>query len=405
MTRKLYYNDPTCAAFTARVLARQNTARGPAVQLDQTAFYATAGGQPHDTGTLDGIPVLDVWEDETGALWHLLARPLTGETVEGRIDWERRFDHMQQHSGQHLLSAACLQRFAAATVGFHLGAEASTIDLDIPQMHWEAACVIEDDVNRAIWENCPVTTRWVAREDLPGLELRKVPDIAGPFRIVEMAGYDLNACGGTHVARTGDIGLLKITGLERYKGGVRVTFLCGGRALRDYRRSLRLLQALSAALTVGQEELPAAVARLQTEHKETRRALTKAETALHALEADRLWEAAPAEGGLKRIVAHWPDRTFEEARAVASRLRERPQTLILLAVTEGEAVRLVCARSEDRPDIDASALLRQAAAALGGRGGGSPSLAQGGAPGNAPEAILDALKDALHWQPTETKHP
>lgn len=396
MTQRLYYDDATLRQFTAQVLEERTTERGPAARLDRTAFYATSGGQPHDTGTLNGIPVLEVWEDETtDELWHRLARPLEGMTVTGLVDWSRRFDHMQQHTGQHLLSAAFLRLWDAPTVGFHLGREASTIDLPLSQLSWEAAFKVEDEVNQLIWEDRPVTARFVTPEELATLALRKLPNVTGPVRIVTVADYDATACGGTHVARTGEIGLAKITGLERYKGGVRVTFLCGGRALHDYRRTLRTLSELAASFTVAQEELPQALARLQEESQETRRALHKAQAMLLENEADRLWAMTPLNHGMRQVVAYWSGRPFAEAQALATRLRERPQTVALLAVTEERGTRLVCARSEDLPAVDAAALLRRALTPLGGKGGGTSSLAQGGGPVAPPAAIQAALQEAL----------
>jgi len=399
VTHRLYYEDATVVTFDATVVARRESERGPVMQLDRTAFYPTSGGQPHDTGILAGIPVVDVWDEEDAgipdAIWHLLktvpaAAP--GDSVTGEIDWPRRFDHMQQHTGQHILSAACVERVHGNTIGFHLGSETSTIDLDIPQLTWEAAFEIEDDVNRVVWENRPVTIHTVTRDDLGDIPLRKPPQVTGDIRVVWVEGYDASACGGTHVRTTGEIGLLKITGIERYKGGVRVTFLCGGRALHDYRHTLHTLRATSHALSVAQDEVPQIVARLQEDLQATRRALNKAQGQLLEFEADHLWEATHDVDGLRRIVAHWDARPFAEARAIASRLRERPRTLLLLAVSEDENVRLVCARSDDLPQFDAGAILRTVTQALGGRGGGSPAIAQGGAPAHPHETIVQALR-------------
>lgn len=401
MTRRLYYDDATVVTFDARIVARQETARGPAVQLDQTAFYPTSGGQPHDTGTLAGIPVVDVWDKENGEVWHLLeAMPAAavGDTVSGEVDWPRRFDHMQQHTGQHILSAACVELYQGNTVGFHLGSEASTIDLDLPQLSWEAAFKVEDAVNRVIWENRPVTIHTVTRDDLGDIPLRKPPQVTGDIRVIWVEGYDASACGGTHVRTTGEIGLLKITGIERYKGGVRVTFLCGGRALRDYRRVLHALRAASSDLSVAQDEVPQTVARLQEELQTARRALNKSQSQLLEFEADRLWEATPEVDEVRRIGVHWTDRPFADARAIAGRLRERPRTLLMLSVSEEDGVRLVCARSEDLPHVDAGAVLREVTQALGGRGGGSPSIAQGGAPSHTADVIMTNIQASLNHQ-------
>ena len=409
MTRRLYYDDATLVTFDARIVAQLETEQGLAVQLDETAFYPTSGGQPHDTGSLAGIPVVDVWDEEdtggSGIIWHLLeAVPasssdiVNGNAVHCTIDWPRRFDHMQQHTGQHILSAACVELFDGNTVGFHLGSETSTIDLDLPQLTWEAAFKIEDAANRVIWENRPATIHTVTHDDLGDIPLRKPPKVTGDIRVIWVEGYDASACGGTHVRSTAEIGLLKITGIERYKGGVRITFLCGGRALRDYRRVLHALRATSNDLSVAQDEVPQAVIRLQEELQTTRRALNKAQSQLTEFEADRLWEATPEVADIRRIGIHWTDRPFAEARAIAGRLRERPRTLLLLAVSEDDGVRLVCARSDDLPHIDARTILRNVAQALGGRGGGSPSIAQGGTPAHPHEFIVETLKRTIELE-------
>lgn len=395
MTRRLYYDDATLRAFTARVCEWRETERGPAARLDQTAFYPTSGGQPHDTGLLNDVPVLDVWDDDAGAVWHLLARRLEADSVTGQIDWPRRFDHMQQHTGQHLLSAVCVELLDAATVGFHMSAAASTIDLDAgngPPLTWDDVARLEARVNAIIFENRPVTIHNVPSDALSEFPLRKPPQVTGIVRVIWVADCDASACGGTHVQRTGEVGLLKVTGIERYKGGTRVTFLCGQRALADYARALHVLRTVSSALSVGQDEVPATVARLQDDLKTTRRALHQTQSDLHRYEAARLWAETPETAGRRCIVAHWADRDFAAARALAGDLRERPRTVLLLAVTEAEGVRLVCARSDDLPEVDAAALLRALVALLGGRGGGSPALAQGGVPLQPADSVLAALR-------------
>ncbi len=393
MTERLYYTDAALREFTAQVVEIKETDRGPAVRLDRTAFYPTSGGQPYDIGLLGGVAVVETWEDDAGEIWHLLSSALsqTGE-VTGVIDDARRFDHMQQHTGQHLLSEAFIRQLDAPTVSFHLGRDAVTIDLALAQLSWEAAFAVEDEVNRIVWEDRPVTVRLVAPEEVSTLALRKVPPISGPLRVVTVEDYDSTACGGTHVARTGAIGMVKVTGLERYKGGVRVAFLCGARALRDYRRTLRLLGEVSAGLTVGQDEVPAAVSRLQGEAQETRRALSRAQAALIDAEADRFWAESPEVQGGRRVVACWTGRPFAEVQTMAARLREHPRTLILLATLEGPAARLLFARSDDWAVVDAAALLKALLAKWGGRGGGSATMAQGGIPEIAPEALLAALQ-------------
>lgn len=399
-TLHLYYSDTTLSEFIAVIKATDNSMEQPRVQLDQTAFYPTSGGQPHDTGTLNGVRVIDVIEDDAGAIWHILEKPLPSETlqVHGRIDWSRRFDHMQQHTGQHLLSAACENIISAPTVGFHMGNEASTIDLELPSGHeldWDTLFTVEQAVNQAIWEDRPVAIRIMNEKEIATVALRKPPAVTGRIRVIDIPGYDASACGGTHVAATGQIGLVKVVGFERYRGGVRITFLAGKRALLHYQHHLHLLLTSSRALSVGPEELPQAIARLEEGAKETRRALHQMREELLTFEADRLWAKASVINSLHVIAVRLTGRTFAEARSLAGSLRIRPATIILFAVPEGEMTRFICARSDGITDPSAAALLQEILNALGGRGGGSNSMAQGGAPAQPAEKIDEALQETL----------
>jgi alanyl-tRNA synthetase len=395
MTERLYYRDAALREFTARVVGQRATERGPAIRLDRTAFYPTSGGQPHDTGALAGARVLDVWDDEAGEVWHLVERLPDGTDVHGAIDWERRFDHMQQHSGQHLLSAGFMRLLHAPTVSFHLGTESSHIDLDTMALSWDDAFRVEADVNGVIWENRPVEIHFVDERNIHTVPLRRPPKVSGEIRVIWIRDYDAVACGGTHVDRTGAVGLLKIVRIERYKGGMRVGFLCGTRALTDYQRVLRGLQAVSADLSVHPDEVGDAIARLKGELKESRRALHLAEDRLMAIEAERLWMETAEVGGARRVVAYLEDRTLDQARSIASHAVARPRTLVLLAVSDAKGVRLVCARGADLPDMNAAAILQRAASRLGGRGGGAADQAQGGTPAQPREAILEALRGAV----------
>ena len=402
MTHRLYYYDARCCSFTARVIALQQMDGGdgvtrPAVCLDQTAFYPTSGGQPHDTGTLCSIPVVDVQEAEDGKIWHYLGGPLPADAAEvfGEVDWDRRFDHMQQHSGQHLLSAAFEDLLGGHTIGFHLGRESSTIDLDLGALAWGAAFRVEQQVNEVIWQNRSFTMEVLAPDDAADLHLRKPPPVTGDVRVVRVESFDACACGGTHVIAAGEIGLVKVTGIESYKGGVRVHFLCGRRALAYYQQTLRMLQTASLALSVGPAELAEAITRLEDEAKESRRELRKAQGELAGHEAERLWRESAEMDGKHVVVRHWVDRSFAEARALAALLRDRRSTIALLAVTEPKGVRLVCSRSDDLSGVDANRVLREVVGARGGRGGGQPTLAQGGAPPHPPEVVAAALTQAI----------
>lgn len=197
MTLRLYYTDAYCASFSSRVLERLTWNDRPAVVLECTAFYPTSGGQPADRGTLDGVQVLDVVVREgDDAVVHILERALADKKeIEGEIDWPRRFDHMQQHTGQHIVSAAFERLFDADTVGVHLGAELSTVDIDLARLEWEAAMTVEDAVNRVVWEDRSVDARLVYEDELASLSLRRAPVVKPPVRIVEVVGFDANPCG------------------------------------------------------------------------------------------------------------------------------------------------------------------------------------------------------------------
>src|SRR5207249_1191615 len=229
-TERLYFTDSYLRQFSARVIACGERGGRPSVALDQSAFYSEGGGQPADTGTLNGVPVLDV-QVEDGVVWHVLERQLEDDAVQGEIDWTRRFDHMQQHHGQHLLSAAFEQLYNLRTVSFHLGAAASTIDLACTALADQQAVAAEELANQVIWEDRPVLARFVTADELARLPLRKPPVVEGSVRVVSVPDFDHSACGGTHPRTTGGVGLLHIRRWERRGDVVRVEFLCGGRAM------------------------------------------------------------------------------------------------------------------------------------------------------------------------------
>jgi alanyl-tRNA synthetase len=332
--------------------------------------------------------------------------------VLGQVDWVRRFDLMQQHTGQHILSAAALERLAANTVGFHLAEDAATIDLDRAPLSAEELAEVEARANAVVFENRPVLARFVPDEEVAALPLRKLVHHAGPVRIVEVAGLDYSACGGTHVRATGEVGIIKITRSERRGSETRVEFVCGGRALRDYAAKNAMLLGLATELTVGHWELADAVHRLSGDLQETRRELRRAREALIDAEAAALWHqaelltlpAATAQGtetgreGYRLVKACLPGRSPDDLKHLAQRLIAYPHTVALLGSGEqpGEIGHLVFARSADL-DAPMGVLVRQACELIGGRGGGRPELAQGGGPDGSrvPEA-LETVSKSLH---------
>lgn len=396
MTERLYYADAYCTHFSARVTEQLTWDGRPAVVLDCTAFYPTSGGQPADRGSLGGVAVVDVSAREDGTVVHVLERfwPGDREEVEGEVDWPRRFDHMQQHTGQHVLSAAFEQVLDADTVSFHLGAEASTIDINVPRLDPEAATLVESLANQVVWEDRLVDARFVGLGELAVLPLRRQPIVGGPVRVVEIAGFDVNPCGGTHVARTGEIGLIGISRLDYRGEETRVEFLCGGRALRDYRARSAVVNQLAARLTVGYWELDQTVERLQDEAKQLRGDLRRVRERLLKAEAVELFEAAVPRGAYRIVQQIWEGRDSGELRALAQELIRRFEVGAFLA-SVGERTHLCFACSEE-VGLDMAALLREACAQLGGKGGGQPHLAQGSAPATDLARVDAVMSDLIN---------
>ncbi len=412
MTDRLYYSDSYLTAFTARVVERLEVAGRPAVILDRSAFYPEGGGQPGDRGQLNQARVVDVVtrQEASGAVAHLLSEPLAGAEVSGSIDWPRRFDLMQQHTGQHILSQAFIQVLGAETIAFHLSddPQAGTVTIDLNRIDLPPAQVdaVEDLANRIVYENRPVTARFVAKDELGSIPLRprsaddpsralrglrKPPAVDASIRIVEIAGFDWSACGGTHVARSGEVGQIKIVKLDRRGNETRVEFRCGQRALHDYRRKHTLIQRVAADLSIGFWELDQAVARLAADNKALARRLEEAEARGDEFEARDMLSDLRAGMGYAVALRAWRDRDMASLRRLAKQIVTRPHTVALLG-SGGEKPALVFARSGDLA-FDMNRLVRDAAARLGGRGGGSPDFAQaGGLP-----ASDEQVRAALEW--------
>ena len=374
MTDRLYYTDPYLREFDAAVVERTVHDGKPAVVLDRTAFYPSSGGQPFDEGTLDDVRVIDVVDDD-GRVLHVLDRPIDRPRVAGAIDWNRRFDHMQQHTGQHVLSAAFDRLFDVRTESFHLGADYSTIDLAREMTPAEIGRA-EDEANRIVWEDRPVTVRFAGAEEVAALPLRKESRRDGTLRLVEILDFDLSACGGTHVSRTGAIGSIVVSATERFRGGSRVTFLCGGRALRGYRGLRDAVAASVRALSVLPADLPAAIERMQADAKELRRLVKDYQSRVAAQEADALADSAVTAGSVKLVATALNGWDAAGLKTIAARIAERSGHVAVL-ISESAPAAVVIARAAGLPH-DAGALLRTIVNRHGGKGGGRPELAQGG---------------------------
>ncbi|KAB8144630.1 alanyl-tRNA editing protein [Chloroflexia bacterium SDU3-3] len=386
-TERLYYSDPYIRSFSAQVVGRREQAGHHEVALDQTAFYPEGGGQPGDQGLLGGVAVIDT-QAEDGVVWHRLAAPLAADAAVGEIDWARRFDHMQQHLGQHMLSAALEQLYDLRTVSFHLGVGLVTIDIE-GQLSAEQAAGAEALVNEVIWEDRPVLARFVTAEELATIALRRPPKVSGPIRVVSVPDFDHSACGGTHPRSTGGVGVVHIRRAERRGELTRVEFLCGGRALRDYQAKDAVSAQLAGVFSVAPAELPDAVARLREAEERSRKALAQASERLLLAEAAELAAQAVERGGLRVVRRAFAGRTVDEVRALAGHLCAAGCLALLAAV--GERAQLVFARPAQAAAPDCGALLRATVAQFGGRGGGQPAMAQGGI---ASAADADAALDA-----------
>ncbi len=388
MTQCLYYEDSYLRTFDARVVERRQVDGRPSVVLDATAFYATAGGQPHDVGTLNLVPVLEVRVAEDGQILHLLGTALTETVVHGELDWERRFDHMQQHTGQHILSQAFLQSAQAETVGFHMGESEATIDLDVTPLVAEQVAASEMLANRVVMDDRPVSARFVSEQELPGMPLRKPPAVEGPVRIVQVAQFDWSPCGGTHVRASGEVGPVKVTRSERRKGTTRIHFLCGWRALRDYGRKHLTVQALASRFTTSEDEIGPSVERLEAKAKDLQKALDDVQLELIRYRVPEWVSRAGVLNGIRVVRLAFDEGDAVWLKEIARRLTQQPGIIALLAVRH-PAPLLVFARSEDTA-VDVGTVMRASCAAVGGRGGGRPMLAQGGAPeGASADAALD----------------
>ena len=399
---RLYYADAYLTAFEGRVVEQFPMGENWGVVLDRSAFYPTSGGQPHDTGTLGGIAVLDVFEREDDkAVVHVLERRLECETAASRVDWTRRFDFMQQHTGQHILSHVFEDLLDAETVGFHLTEDALTIDVAHEPLTPEQGHAVEDRANELVFADLPVEARFVDRDAVARLPLRKPPVVQGPIRIVQTGDADYSPCGGTHCRSTGAVGLILIRKIERKGPDMRVDFVCGGRALHDARRKNRLISEVSAGLSVGDFELAEAIARLQDELKSSQQDLRHANERLLEFEAEELASNAAVVSGIRVVRAVLNEGGPAQVKHLAIRLMAHPATAIALAYVDSGSAQLTVARSDD-VTIDVRPILKEACRLIGGGGGGQPNMAQGG--GLHTEQVEAALDRAVQLLETTLSH-
>ena len=379
MTEKLFYQDSHLAEFEAKVLSCEPVtpdilpghSNGYAAELDRTAFFPEGGGQYADTGVLGGVRVTDVQEKD-GRILHLLESPLEpGTCVKGCIDWEERFMKMQQHSGEHIVSGLVHSTFGYNNVGFHLGSEDCTMDFD-GELTKEQLVQIEQEANRAVWKNLEIQTLYPSEEELAGMEYRSKIEIEGQVRIVVVPGYDVCACCAPHVSRTGEIGLIKLTHVQRYKGGARVTMLCGGRALQDYETKQEQAGQISALLCAKENEIAEAVRHLRDGADSLKYELGEKEKKLIAAKAEMI----PKDGG--PVCVFTEDIAGDSMRLLMNLVLEAGHSVCaVFHGNDSEGYRYVIgSRTQNMRE-----LVKEFNAAFDGRGGGKPEMVQGTARG------------------------
>lgn len=402
-TERLYYNDSRLLEFDARVVDLSEKDDGAvAVTLDRTAFYPTGGGQPNDTGTLGEARVVDCIDAEDAGVLHIIQGPTPeiGDTVHGAIDWLRRLDHMQQHTGQHILSAAFVRSFDAPTKSFRMLEHECEIDVDLDDPTDERIEQAVDLANQVIWESRSIKISEVSSADAAALPLRKEPAREGELRVIEIDAFDLTPCGGTHAKSTGEVGVIAVRSWERAKGLTRIQFMAGIRVLRDYRKANRTASDVAALFSAGREDSPALVARLIDENKHLSRRVRELDQIACRVEAEAMLTEATGNrrgsiptrsprtgspdgvGAMRErsttIIAQiFNNRDADSLKHLALALVNHPSVIALLGSHDGDSARLVFARSADAAG-DMNALMRKACEMIDGRGGGKPDMAQGG---------------------------
>ncbi|MGD0500344.1 MAG: alanyl-tRNA editing protein [Bryobacteraceae bacterium] len=376
MTERLYYADAYLRAFQARVV--ETSPDGMVAYLDRTAFYPSSGGQPFDTGTIGGAAVVEA-TDEGERIAHRVAAPVANGPAACAIDWKRRFDHMQQHTGQHLLSAVFDEAFGLRTASFHLGAESSTIDLEGGAVEPAALREAERRANEAVCENRAVSVGFEDAREARGL--RKAPERAGALRIVTIEGLDRSACGGTHVRATGEIGVILLRKLDRIRQTARVEFLCGGRAAARARADYDALAQCAQAFSAPLDETPALVAAQLEAARAAEKARRKLELDMAGYRGRELYgTTAPDADGVRRATRRAAKGSLDELRALAQSFTAQPMAVFLAALDEPPSVLLAVSADAG---IDAGRALQAVLAEAGGRGGGNARIAQGSVPGRA----------------------
>ena len=388
-TKRLYLENPYQVEFEAQVVEKVIWEKKPALILDQTCFYPESGGQPCDKGILNEVEVLKVLEDEARII-HLLAEDISSGKVAGKVDWQTRFDHMQQHSGQHILSQSFHELLGAETLSFHLGEDISTLEMDLRKISKEEVENIERRANEIVFQDREIKCYFIPEEKIDSVPLRRPPKKKGLIRVVEVSDFDFSACGGTHVRRAGEIGLIKILRVERIRNNIRFEFICGRRALEDYLRKNRILRELSTRFTVNEGEILNTVEKLSSDLKSQKRKGKKMQEKIAQYEAQEIIHEAKE----KIIKEVFVDKTPEEVRFLVLNIIRKGDFVVLFGLKGEERGHLILACSENI-NIDMREIVPLVSSLIKGKGGGRPSLVE--VAGEEKENLEQALERAFEF--------
>lgn len=391
MKKPVFHTDAYVTECTASITEILEIDGQYHLQLDKEIFYPEGGGQPCDLGTIDSVPILAVYEQD-GSTWHITdVLPHTNRPVLCRIDWIRRFDHMQQHSGQHLLSAVMDRMFDNGTVGFRLTDDYVTIDLE-NKLDEAQVREAEKEANRLVWANRPIKAYWPSREKLEALPLRKQPKVEEAIRVVEVDSYDFSPCCGTHVRSTSEIGLIKISRIENHKSGIRLEFRCGRRAWTHYQQLVEITGTIGKALSVPTEDIVSGFEKLRSEKEMLKEELACSKEALLIAKASQMHDHAPVVSGV-RVVRLLSDTPVREMKELASLMARNPKTAVIMGTNADDKAQILLQRSTDLESVNMKSIFATVIGIIDGKGGGNPAAAQGGGP-NA-DALERCLDEAL----------
>lgn len=391
--QKLYFSDSYLSEFQANIIEVIPYIDKYAIILDKSYFYPESGGQPSDLGTINGIEI-EYATEENGKVMHITKNEIPTGPANCEINWSHRFDNMQQHTGQHIISACFYKLYGGETSSFHIGMDSSTIEIDVESFDSEKIEKIETLANSIVFNNIAVTANIVNKEAIATIPLRKQPKVESNIRIITIEDIDYSPCGGTHVSRTGEIGLIKIKRLEKLKNSYKFEFVCGNRALNDYTSKNYLVNKLGTYLSAPEQEIEGAYLKFTEEYKHLQKQLSQLRSEVVNNDVQQLQQNAFNHNDTKVIMKVFENRDFNDVKLISQALISSPSTISLLA-SKGQTCQLVFARSENI-ETNMNNLLKAILPALNGKGGGSPKAAQGGGSGDVEAALMTALDMLKH---------